>query len=170
MSGLTQENQSPQFRHVFIGADHAGFEIKEALKAHMLSLGLSHDDFGCDDLNAVDYPDVAAKVSEAVLVMPDSMGVLCCGSGVGMSIAANRYNGLRAVLAFDSHVAELSRLHNNANILCLGGRITAEAYAQEIFEVFLNGVFEGERHMTRINKLDRLVSSGDLTSCPSSTC
>ena len=157
MSASSQQTQSSQFSHVFIGADHAGFEIKEAVKSHIAALGVSHDDFGCYDLNAVDYPDVAAKVSEAVLALPGSMGLLCCGSGVGMSIAANRYNGLRAVLAFDSHVAGLSRAHNNANILCLGGRITAEAYAQEIFETFLTGVFEGERHMTRINKLDHLI-------------
>ena len=158
MSGLSQQTQSPQFSHVFIGADHAGFEVKEAVKSHIAKLGVPHDDFGCHDLNAVDYPDVAAKVCEAVLALPGSMGLLCCGSGVGMSIAANRYNGLRAVLAFDSHVAGLSRAHNNANVLCLGGRITAEAYAQEIFEMFLNGAFEGERHMTRINKLDQIHS------------
>lgn len=163
------KNSSPQFNHVFIGADHAGFEVKEAVKTYITSLGLAHEDFGCYDLNAVDYPDVAAKVCEAVLTTPGSMGVLCCGSGVGMSIAANRYNGLRAVLAFDSHIASLSRAHNNANVLCLGGRITAEAYAQEIFDAFLTGVFEGERHMTRINKLDRLVLPGELTACPTST-
>jgi ribose 5-phosphate isomerase B len=153
------------FSHLYMGCDHAGFALKEHLKAYTETLGLDATDYGCYDENAVDYPDVARLVCEAVLANPGSAGLLVCGSGVGMSIAANRYNGLRAVLCFDSYIAHMSRAHNNANVLCLGGRVTAPAYAEVLLETFVTGEFEGERHMTRLNKLDGLVPQAQTELC-----
>lgn len=164
-------NSSPQFKKVVIGSDHAGFELKEAIKVHARQLGLDVEDKGCFSLESVDYPDYSGLVARGVLADSQAMGVLVCGSGIGVSIGANRYNGIRAALCFDAYLAALSRAHNDANVLCLGARVVGQPYALEIFDAFLNGPFEGSRHQTRIQKLDKLVVSEEgKSSCQASTC
>jgi len=147
------------FSELIIGADHAGFGLKETLKPWLISQGLSVADLGCFSADAVDYPAIAAKVAQQVIDSPSAGGILICGSGVGVSIAANRFNGIRAVLAHDLNTAQWSRMHNDANILCLGARVVAPELAQEIVDFWLNSEFEGERHQYRIDLMDQLVSS-----------
>lgn len=144
---------------VVAGSDHAGFALKQALLSHLQAAGIAVQDVGCYDDTAVDYPGVAARAAEVLHQMgPDgaAMGLLCCGSGVGMGIAANRFAGLRAVVANDVTTARLSRQHNNANVLCLGARITALPLAQEILDVFLATAFDENRHAARVAQLDAL--------------
>ena len=141
---------------VFLGADHAGFQMKEALKAQLLAAGHRVEDLGCHSEERVDYPDYAAAVGRAVTADPGSFGVLVCGSGIGISIAANKIPGVRAALAHDETTARLSREHNDANILCLGARTTGGETASAALTVFLATPFAGGRHAGRVEKIGRL--------------
>jgi ribose 5-phosphate isomerase B len=140
---------------IIIGSDHAGFDLKNSFKellAH--ELGYEVSDAGAYSSDSVDYPDIAQKVAIAVASGEYEKGVLICGSGIGMSIAANRFRGVRAALCHDHFTAELSRRHNNANILVVGARVTGEGLALEILKVFLKTEFEGGRHKMRIDKIE----------------
>lgn len=141
------------FQHVFLGADHAGFVLKQAIVAHLQQQGVAVTDLGPFTPDSVDYPDYAQKVAQAVLAQPNSAGILVCGSGVGVSIGANRFNGIRAALCFDATIAKLCREHNNANVLCLGARMTAEPLALEFVDIFMTTETD-PRHQPRIEKLD----------------
>src|SRR5881409_3691213 len=142
-------------RTLAIGSDHGGFELKEILKQHLVKQGIQVKDFGADSKVATDdYPDFAQAVARNVAERKQELGVLVCTSGIGMSIAANKVPGARAALAWDTHMAELARQHNNANILCFGGRETSPEQARQILDAFLNARFEGGRHERRVNKLE----------------
>jgi ribose 5-phosphate isomerase B len=139
---------------VALGADHAGFSLKEALKEFLDDREISYKDYGCFSTERTDYPDVAFEVAKAIKAGEYSQGILCCGSGVGMAMTANRIPGIRAVVCSDIYIATMSRRHNDANIICFGGRIIAADYGQELLDIFLNTPFEGARHQRRVEKMD----------------
>lgn len=141
---------------IAIASDHAGFEMKEQIKNFLKDLGHEAKDYGTFEKASVDYPDLALKVSEAVAKNESERGILFCGTGLGMSIAANKVPGIRATLCYDKNTAELSRKHNDANILTLGARIIELNQAKEIVYVWLKTEFEGERHSKRIEKIKEI--------------
>ena len=148
-SSTSQPNQ----RIISVGADHAGFELKEFLKNSLENSGFEVIDVGCDSNNSVDYPDFGYKLTQTIESGRSPAGILCCGSGIGMAMAANRNPAIRAVVCSNNDDARMSRLHNNANVICFGQRFVSAPYALEILETFINTPFEGERHQTRIDKL-----------------
>ena len=140
---------------LLVASDHAGFEMKEKLKASLDELGVAYRDLGVMSADPVDYPDQARKVAEAVSRGEAERGLLVCGSGQGMAMAANRYRGVRAALAADEETARLSREHNDANVLALGGRLIDAERARRILEVWLKTPFAGGRHAARVAKIDQ---------------
>ncbi|MFQ3574611.1 MAG: ribose 5-phosphate isomerase B [Thermodesulfovibrionales bacterium] len=139
---------------IAIASDHAGFEMKEALKAIIRDdFGYTYVDFGPDNTKSVDYPDFAIKVALEVSNKNVDRGILVCGTGIGMSIVANKFPSVRAALCNDLYSAKMSRLHNDANILALGGRVIGKDLAKEILKVWLTTEFEGGRHIMRLNKI-----------------
>ena len=139
---------------IYAGSDHAGLSLKNILIAHLGKKGYQVEDLGTYTADSCDYPDYAHKVAEKVLEDKDSKGLLVCGSGIGISIAANRHPGIRAALVHCSLEAELSRKHNNANIIVMGGRIIGEEIAKDALDKFLSTEFEGGRHENRIKKIE----------------
>jgi ribose 5-phosphate isomerase B len=139
---------------IALASDHAGFKLKEFLKGFLGGLGHHVDDLGADGTTSVDYPDFAKAACRGVLDGTDERAILVCGSGVGMSMAANRFKGIRAVLCTDLYIARFSRLHNDANVLCLPGRLMGEGLAEEVCKIWLATPFEGGRHARRLEKLD----------------
>ena len=140
---------------VILGSDHAGFALKEKLKGTLDRLGVPWEDVGTTSEDSVDYPDFAHQVAEAVASGRFARGVLVCGTGIGVSITANRHPGVRAALVCDEGGARLSREHNDANILALGGRTTDPATAEAILETWLSTPFAGGRHGRRVAKIER---------------
>ena len=141
---------------IALGSDHAGFELKEDLRAYLADLKIDALDLGAYSREAVDYPDVAGRVAEKVATGKVAKGLLVCGTGIGMSIAANRFPEIRAALCHDLFTARSSREHNNANILALGGRLIGKGLAREILKVWLETEFQGGRHQTRLDKIAAL--------------
>ena len=139
---------------LYIGSDHAGYSMKKCLMRLLEEEYYNFEDCGCFDASPVDYPDFAKAVVLKVLDKPMSLGILLCGSGIGVSITANRYKGIRAALCWNTEIAKLSRQHNDANILCLPARFLTEEEMKEIVNVFLNIEFEGGRHSDRIKKIE----------------
>jgi len=139
---------------VYAGSDHGGFLLKQTLIKRLKELGHEIVDLGTDSQNSCDYPDYAHAVAEKILAEPGSMGILTCGSGIGISIAANRHAGIRAALCHSSLEATLARQHNNANVLVMGGRLVGEALALDILEKFFSASFEGGRHQARVEKIE----------------
>ena len=139
---------------VAIGSDHAGYELKEFLKRHLQKKHIRTKDFGPESNRSADYPDYAKAVSQSVARGNFEVGILVCGTGIGMSIAANKQPGVRAGLVLDEHMAELARRHNNANVLCLGARRTTPELAVKMIDAFFDSHFEGGRHQRRISKLE----------------
>ncbi len=146
---------NPPAMHVGLGADHAGFELKDALKRVLDELGVSYDDLGTSSSASVDYPDYAQAVASGVVEGRFDRGILVCGSGIGMSIAANKVHGIRAAVVTEAESARLSRAHNDANVIALGARLTSEADAAEIVRTFLDTEFMGGRHAERRRKDSR---------------
>ncbi|WP_018963041.1 ribose 5-phosphate isomerase B [Coprothermobacter platensis] len=140
---------------VVIGADHAGYHLKELVKENLIELGHEVIDKGTNSLESVDYPDYAAAVCTDI-EKNGGFGILICGTGIGMSIAANKFPGIRAALAYDLYAAKKARQHNDANVLCLGGRVLGPDIATEIVQTFLNTSFEGGRHLRRIRKIEKI--------------
>jgi ribose 5-phosphate isomerase B len=140
---------------IAIGCDHRGLEIKRAVMNLLEDLGHTPDDCGAFSIEAVDYPDIAAKVGKKVTGGGAAQGILICGTGIGMSIAANKMSGIRAALCYDIFTATRARAHNNANILCLGAETVPDMILQ-IVEAFLNTAFEGGRHQRRLDKITGL--------------
>lgn len=138
---------------IVIASDHAGFELKETLKQELEALGFAVNDLGTHGTESVDYPDYADALARAVAAGKAGRGVLLCGTGIGASIAANRHAGVRAALCHDAQSASMSRRHNDANVLVLGGRVTAPETARECLRIFLDTPFEGGRHARRVAKL-----------------
>ena len=140
-----------------IGSDHGGYELKESIKEYLIQEGIELVDYGTNSLESVDYPDFGKKVADAVLNNEVDRGILICGTGIGISITANRIKGIRCALCTDTFSARMSREHNNANILALGGRVVGVGLALDIVKVFLDAEFEGGRHERRINKIDEIT-------------
>jgi ribose 5-phosphate isomerase B len=138
---------------IAIGSDHGGYALKSLLKSELVDEGYEVLDLGSEGEEAVDYPDYANALAAAILEGRASRGVLVCGSGIGMTIAANRHPGIRAALCHDAETARLSRRHNDANVLALGGRLIGQETAKEILQIFLTTPFEGGRHRRRLEKL-----------------
>ncbi len=139
-----------------LGSDHAGFELKEDLKAYLQEKGVEVVDLGVPDETPVDYPDIGQRVAEKISRGEFSRGILICGSGIGMSIVANRFPRVRGALCHDLYAARISREHNNANLLVLGGRVTGKGLAREILRVWLETEFQGGRHQKRLEKIQAL--------------
>ncbi len=139
---------------VAVASDHAGFRLKVAVAEHLRAAGHEVTDLGPEAAERCDYPDYAHAVARAVTAGDADLGVLCCGSGIGMSMAANRHAGVRAALAHDATTARLSREHNDANVLCLGERILGESVALDAVDAFVSGRFAGGRHAGRVAKIE----------------
>lgn len=144
---------------IFLGCDHAGYELKQVVIRLLEEKGLPYQDLGCAcATEAVDYPNYALKVVDAILSHPGSRGILICGTGLGMSMAANRFRGIRAALCQELYTAMMSRRHNDANLLVMGGRIVGPGLAREIVRVWLETPFEGGRHQQRLALLETLAA------------
>ena len=139
---------------IALGCDHGGFELKQEIKKHLDEQKIPYIDYGCDSLESTDYP-IYAKVARAILSGECEKGILICGTGIGISITANKFKGIRAALCSDCFSAEATRLHNDANILAMGGRVVGPGLALKIVDTFLNTPFSGdERHMRRIQQIE----------------
>jgi len=141
-------------KKIIIGSDHGGFDLKEQLITILQENEYEISDAGCFDNNSVNYPDIARQVSKSIAKGDFSRGILVCGTGIGMSIAANRFQNIRATLCHDHLTARMSREHNNSNILVLGGRVLGPETAKEILTTWLNTDFEGGRHQMRCEMID----------------
>ena len=141
-------------RIIYIGADSAGYNLKEDVKSHLGELGYEVVDMGCDSTASCHYPEFASKVSEAVQANLDgSFGILICGTGIGMSMCANKYKGIRAAVCGDTFSARMTRCHNDANVLCIGARVTGPFLALDIVDSFLDAEYEGGRHAIRVGMM-----------------
>lgn len=138
---------------IALGCDHGGLEHKNAIGEYLKENGFEVVDFGIYEQVSVDYPDIAKKVCESILAGETVRGILVCGTGIGMSIAANKYNGIRAAACSEHFSAKYTRLHNNSNVLCLGGRVIGVGTAIELADIFVNTEFEGGRHQKRVDKI-----------------
>ncbi|HMU34044.1 MAG TPA: ribose 5-phosphate isomerase B [Pyrinomonadaceae bacterium] len=141
---------------IALAADHAGFEEKEKLKSELASLGVEYTDMGTDSEASVDYPDFARKVAEAVAKGEYERGILLCGSGAGMAIAANKVPGIRSAVAWNEEIARLSREHNNTNVLALAARFTADYEIKNIVKAWLDAEFDAGRHERRVEKISKI--------------
>ena len=139
---------------IALGCDHGGLEIKNAIIEDLKNKGVECIDFGTTTTDSVDYPVYAKKVCAAVQSGECLLGILCCGTGIGMSMTANKQKGIRAAVLSDAFSAEMTRRHNNANVLCLGGRVIDSAKAVELANIFLNTSYEGGRHDKRIAMME----------------
>jgi ribose 5-phosphate isomerase B len=152
---------------IALGADHGGFELKEKIRQHLVDRGIGVDDLGTHSTEAVDYPDYALAVGEKVAAQRADRGILVCGSGIGMSIAANKIPGIRAVNGHSEIEAQLSREHNNANVLTLGGRTLDDAMAMKIVDRWLNTEFSGDsRHVRRLKKIGEIERHENRSGTP----
>ena len=138
---------------IFLSSDHGGFELKEKVKVFLIDNSFEYEDLGCSSLEPVDYPDFAKILSEKIKNKNNSKGIVFCGTGIGISMAANRFPHIRAALCTSVEMASKSRKHNNANVLALGGRILEDKLALEIVKEFLQTDFEAGRHSLRVNKI-----------------
>lgn len=140
---------------IALGCDHGGYELKQEIKKYLDEKQVAYQDFGCDGLEATDYPIYAKKVARAILSGECEKGILICGTGIGISITANKFKGIRAALCSDCFSAEATRLHNDANILAMGGRVVGPGLAVKIVDTFLNTPFSGDkRHKNRIAQME----------------
>ena len=141
---------------IALGCDHGGFEHKNAILEHLKNNGFEVVDFGIYENVSVDYPDIATKVCQSIQKKECELGILVCGTGIGMSLAANKFKGIRAAALSEHFSAKYTRLHNNSNVLCLGGRVIGVGTALELVDLFVNTEFEGGRHQTRIDKISEI--------------
>ena len=140
---------------IALGCDHGGYELMQEVKKHLEERGLEYKDFGCNGPESLDYPDYGKKVAQAIVDGECEKGILICGTGIGISITANKFKGIRAALCTDCFTAEATRLHNDANILAMGGRVVGPGLALKIVDTFLDTPFSGdERHIRRINMIE----------------
>lgn len=144
---------------IAIGADHGGYELKEQVKKHLQERGIEYKDFGTFSGEAIDYPIIAKEVGEAVSKGDYECGILVCGTGIGMSIAANKVKGIRAACCSDTFSARFTKMHNNTNVLCFGGRVLGAGLALDIVDAYLDAEFEGGRHEKRINLITQIENN-----------
>jgi ribose 5-phosphate isomerase B len=145
---------------IALGADHGGYELKEIIKKHLQDQGYEIIDYGTDSAESVDYPEYGFKVGEAIIKGQASLGIVVCGTGIGISISANKVKGIRAALCTDSYMARMAKEHNNANILALGARVVGQGLALEIVDTFLKTSFSGSRHSRRIDLISAFETQG----------
>lgn len=155
-------NMKLQSKPISIGCDHAGISLKNSLIDFMNESNIEVLDCGCYDSNSVDYPDIAQKVCGNIKEQISDKGILICGTGIGISIAANKIDGIRAALCHDSFSALYTRLHNDANVICFGARVIGSGLAANLLEIFLSNDFEGGRHSLRVDKITRLEKEQQL--------
>lgn len=141
---------------IAIGCDHGGFELKEHILKHLKEIGVEYKDYGTYSEDSVDYPDCAKPVCKAIQDGTATSGILICGTGIGISIAANKHKGIRAALCSDVYSAKMTKMHNDANVICLGGRVTGRELAFMIIDTWLATEFEGGRHTARIKKIHEI--------------
>lgn len=146
---------------VALGADHGGYRLKEAVKKYLDEQHIPYEDFGTFSEESVDYGPIAAKVAHCVADGKAKYGILCCGTGIGISMAANKVKGIRAAVVTNDFCAEMTRRHNDANILCMGGRVIDEETAVRLAKIFLDTPFDGGRHSTRIAHITQ-IENGEL--------
>ncbi len=146
----------------YIATDHAGYALKEFTKDYVRSLGHEIIDLGPDNADRVDYPDFAKKCATAVVEDEGSFGILICGTGIGISIAANKVAGVRAALCHDAYTASATRAHNDANILCFGERVVGKGVVESMIDAFCSTEFEGGRHAGRVNKIEGCAFGANL--------
>ena len=144
-------------RKIYIGADSAGYNLKEEFKEHLTSLGYTIEDCGCDSTASCHYPEFASRVCEKVQgELDSSFGILICGTGIGMSMCANKHKGIRAAVCGDTYSAKMTRCHNDANLLCIGARVTGSCLALDILDAFLSAEYEGGRHAIRVQMMEEI--------------
>lgn len=141
---------------IVIGSDHGGYELKKHIIKYLEDNNIQYNDIGCYSEESVDYPDIAQKLCAEITAGNAERGILICGTGIGISIAANKIDGIRAAVCSDEYSARMCRRHNNANVLCMGGRVVGSELAISIADVYLNEKFEGGRHQKRIDKIHAL--------------
>lgn len=141
---------------IAIGCDHGGLEHKNAIAEHLRERGFEVEDFGIYEQKPIDYPEIALKVAKSVAKKENELGILVCGTGIGMSLAANKVKGIRAAAVSEHFSAKYTRLHNNSNILCLGGRVIGVGTALELADIFVDTQFEGGRHQKRIDMISAI--------------
>lgn len=147
---------------IAIASDHGGYELKRGVIDYLKAKGIEYKDFGCYNTNSCDYPDIALGTCKSVVKGECEKALLFCGTGIGISIAANKVAGIRAACCSDIFSAKFTRLHNDANVLCLGGRVVGIGLALELVETFLNTEFEGGRHIKRIEKITEIENMQNL--------
>ncbi len=141
---------------IYLGSDHGGFELKEHVAEYLKEKGIEFEDCGTYSSDSCDYPDIAENVANKVVADKGSYGILVCGTGIGISIAANKVKGIRAACCSDTFSARYTRKHNDANILCFGGRVIGPGMAEELIDAFLGSDFEGGRHAKRVAKITEI--------------
>ena len=149
-------------KKIAIGCDHGGFEMKEQLVEHLRSGGYAVEDYGIYECKSVDYPVIAYKVATAVASGKQELGILVCGTGIGMSLAANKVKGIRAAACSELFSAKFTRLHNNSNILCLGGRVIGIETAKMMVDTFVTTEFEGGRHAKRVEMIEQIEQGKEV--------
>jgi len=147
---------------IALGADHGGYNLKEAIIEYLKEKDIEYTDYGCYSEESVDYAVYAKKVADAVVSSKADKGILCCGTGIGISIAANKVKGIRAAVVTNEFCAEMTRRHNDANILAMGGRVIDPQTAVKLTDIFLNTEFEGGRHQRRIDQITKIENGEDL--------
>lgn len=149
-------------KRIVLGADHGGFELKNHIKDHLISLGYEVLDVGTDSGESCDYPVFASRLCKCIQEGEAPLGILVCGTGIGMSMAANKHKGIRAACCSDTFSARLTRLHNDANVLCLGARVVGQGLALDLTDAFLGAEFEGARHERRLSLIERIENGEEL--------
>lgn len=144
---------------IALGSDHGGYELKQAIMKHLQEEGYEFTDLGCYSLESCDYPIYGEKVAKAVANKEYDLGILCCGTGIGISISANKVKGIRAACCSDCFSAKYTRMHNDANILCMGGRVVGPGLANQMVDLFLTTPFEGGRHQRRIDLITQIENN-----------
>jgi len=149
-------------KKIILGADHGGYELKNTVKANLLSLGYEVTDVGTDSAQSCDYPVFASRLCKKIQSGEAELGILVCGTGIGMSMAANKHRGIRAACCSDTFSARLTRLHNDANVLCIGARVVGAGLAIDLVEAFINAEFEGDRHIKRLSLIEDIENGKEL--------
>ena len=149
-------------KKIILGADHGGFELKNHIKAHLEARGFEVFDVGTNSSESCDYPIFASKLCQTIQNGEADLGILVCGTGIGMSMAANKHRGIRAACCSDTFSARLTRLHNNANVLCLGARVLGAGLALDLVDAFVDAEFEGDRHTRRLSLIEDIENGQNL--------
>ncbi len=151
-----------QMKAIILGADHGGYELKEQIKAHLTERGFEVSDVGTHSAESCDYPVYASRLCQEILDGQAELGILVCGTGVGMSIAANKHRGIRACCCSEPFSAEMTRRHNDSNVLCLGGRVVDTELGLALADIFVDTEFEGDRHIRRLDLIEKIENGEEL--------